>query len=284
MKKLVFLFILAGFISCKKDGADNNNLTTAIPAKTLSNIAYGSDPAQKMDIYLPQGRTQDTTKLILMIHGGAWLSGDKSEFTPFVPKIQQLFPGYAIANMNYRLASLTGNYFPTQENDVKAAIDFLLSKRTEYLFSEKLVLFGGSAGAHLATLQAYKYAQPKIRAVVDFFGPTDLEVYYNSTTPQAQGGMQLLLGGTPSTNPQMYFNSSPVKFVSAQSPPTIILHGDQDVVVNVSQSVALKNALTAVGVPVQLEIYPGLGHDAWPDAVMDNALAKVKIFIYTHVH
>jgi acetyl esterase/lipase len=283
MKNFFFVFLLLGFISCKKESTSDPVIEVA--AKTITNVAYGTDPAQSMDIYLPKGRTADSTKLIIMIHGGAWLSGDKSEFTGYIPKIQQLFPGYAIANMNYRLASLAGNYFPSHENDVKSAVDFLLQKRTEYLFNDKIILFGASAGGHLATLQAYKYSIPKIKAVVDFFGPADMVDLYNTTTDfQAKAGLQILMGGTPSTNPQLYFSSSPVNYVNAQSPPTIILHGDQDIIVNVNQSIALKNKLQTAGVPVQLEIYPGMGHDPWPDAVMDNALAKVKVFISTYVH
>jgi acetyl esterase/lipase len=281
MKNVLFLLFLAGFISCNK----NEEKPAVIePAKTHLEVAYGSDPEQTMDIYLPSGRSADTTKLLLMIHGGAWMSGDKSEFTPYISKLQQLFPGYAIANMDYRLATVSGNFFPTQENDVKAAISLLMSKRTEYLFSDKIVLFGASAGGHLSALQAYKYSSPKIRVVVDMFGPSDMVDLFNSSNFQSQAALQILMNGTPTSNPAIYQNSSPINFVTAQSPPTIIFHGDQDLLVNVSQSVELKNALQAAGVPVQLEIYPGMGHELWPEAVMDNALAKVRTFVNAHVN
>src|SRR5918993_4509245 len=202
MKNVLFLLMVMGLISCKK--GDDKDPVVIEPAKNHLEVAYGSDPEQTMDIYLPAGRSADTTKLILMIHGGAWISGDKSEFTPYISKLQQLFPGYAIANMDYRLASVAGNFFPTQENDVKAAIDFLLSKRTQYLFSDKMVLFGASAGGHLSALQAYKNANPRIRVVVDMFGPTDMVDLYNAANFQTQAAMQLLMNGTPASNPTMY--------------------------------------------------------------------------------
>ena len=282
MKYLLFLLLFAGFISCKKE--EDKVPVVTVPSKTITEVSYGTDPAQTMDIYLPAGRSADTTKLIILIHGGGWISGDKSEFTPYIPKLQQLFPGFAFVNLNYRLASVAGNYFPTQENDVKSAIDFLLMQRTNYLFSDKLVLFGASAGGHLSALQAYKYNSPKIKVVVDMFGPADMTDLFNSSSFQTQAAMQILMNGTPTTNPGLYQNTSPINFVNAQSPPTIILHGDQDVLVNMSQSVELKDALQAAGVPVQLEIYPGMGHELWPEPVMDQAFLKIRNFVHAHIH
>jgi acetyl esterase/lipase len=281
MKKMLFLFLLAGFISCQKE--DDKDPVVTVSSKTLTEVAYGTDPAQTMDIYLPAGRSADTTKLIILIHGGGWMSGDKSEFTPYIPRLQQIFPGFAFVNVNYRLASISGNFFPTQENDVKAAIDLLLMNRTSYLFSDKLILFGASAGGHLSALQAYKYSSPKIKVVVDMFGPADMADLYNSSNFQTQSAMQILMNGTPTSNPAIYQNSSPINFVTSQSPPTIILHGDQDILVDLSQSVELKNTLKAAGVPVQLDIFSGMGHELWPEPIMDQAFLKIRNFVYTHV-
>jgi acetyl esterase/lipase len=282
MKNILLIIFITGFFACKKETTSSTEKT---PAAVILNLSYGTDPLQKMDLYLPAGRIADTTKLIVMIHGGAWIAGDKTDFTGFVPRIQQLFPGYAIANINYRLASVIGNFFPVQENDVRSAVNFLIQKREEYLFSDKLVLFGASAGGHLAALQAYKYSSPAIKVVVDFFGPTEMVALYDSyTLPASRAGLQLLMGGTPATNPSMYFNSSPVNFVTAQSSPTIILHGDADDVVPLNQSVILKNKLQSMNVPHQLEIYPGMGHDNWPDPIMNNALSKIRTFVYAHIN
>ncbi len=282
-KQLLAILLIAGLVSCKKSD-DPIVPPPTIAAKTSYNVSYGNNAQQVMDIYLPAGRNVDSTKVFVLIHGGAWTEGDKSEYNVLVSKIQSLLPDYAIVNMNYRLANAMGNYFPTQENDVKAAIDMLMQKRSEYLISDDFVLFGGSAGAHLALLQAYKQTTPKVKVVVDLFGPTDMAALYNSLTdPTLQMGMQFLMGGTPAVNPQLYFSSSPINFVTPQTPPTIIFHGDMDVVVNVSHSIALKNELDAKGVPSQLEILTGLGHDGWPDAAVNSALAKTKDFILQHM-
>ena len=282
-KQLLAILLIAGLVSCKK--SDDPIVPPApIAAKTSYNVSYGNNAQQVMDIYLPAGRNIDSTKVIVIIHGGAWTEGDKSEYNSLVFKLQGRFPTYAIVNLNYRLASAMGNYFPTQENDVKAAIDMLMQKRSEYLISEDFVLFGASAGAHLALLQAYKQTIPKVKVVVDLFGPTDMTALYNSITdPTVQIGMQFLMGGTPAANPQLYFSSSPINYVTPQTPPTIIFHGDLDAVVPLAQSIALKDKLDAEGVPHELKIYTQLGHDYWPETAMNTMLQQSKDFILQHI-
>lgn len=282
MKKIFFLFASVAILaSCHKKDVDNNQ---PLQASTQLNVSYGSDTAQKMDLYLPAGRT-DTTKLIVMVHGGAWALGNKSDFTPYVATLQQRFPGYAIANINYRLASTSANHFPTQETDMKAAVDFLVQKSSEYHISQKMVLLGASAGAHMSLLQAYKYSSPKILAVVDFFGPTDMIGLYNFYAGTVnQLGFQILMNGTPATNAALYNSSSPINYVTAQSPPTIILHGTADDVVPIAQSTALKTKLQSFGVVTEMDTYNGLGHDVWPAPIMLDAFNKIELFLKANVH
>lgn len=283
MKKLFFVFFsIALLVSCGK-GVDVQP-QKPLPAEALSNVSYGSDPAQKMDVYLPGGRT-DTTKLIVLVHGGAWMTGDKSDFSFFVPVLQQKFPGYAIANINYRLATIAANHFPAQENDMKAAVDFLVQKSNDYRISQKIILLGASAGAHMALLQAYKYSSPKIKAVIDFFGPTDMAALFNSLPAGSltQTALQIVMSGTPVTNASLYTQSSPINFVNAQSSPTLILHGTADDVVPIAQSNDLKARLQNFGVVHQMVTYPGLGHDVWPPATMNDAFNKIETFIKTNV-
>lgn len=283
MKKILFLSLVVVFAaSCKKETSADQKLKS----ETQTNVAYGSDAAQKMDIYLPAGRSVDSTKLIILVHGGAWISGDKSDFASFIPVIQQRFPRYAIANINYRLATATANHFPSQENDMKSAIDFLIQKSGDYHISHKIVLLGASAGAHMVLLQAYKYASPRILAVIDFFGPTDLSDLYNfyASNPSTETVFQLLMNGTPASNASLYAQSSPINFVTAQSCPTIIFHGDADVVVPISQSVALKDKLSSFGAANQMTSYPNLGHDIWPANIMSDVYNKMEQFVQTNVH
>ena len=280
---LAVLFISVCLVSCQKDTVLG---PASLPEQNLSNISYGADAAQKMDIYLPSGRTVATTKVIILIHGGGWSTGDKADFATYMDTLKKRLPGYAIFNINYRLATGTANFFPTQENDVKAAIEFIYNKRNDYVISDKFVLLGTSAGAHLSLLHAYKYSSPvKIKAVVDFFGPTDLvDMYNNPASASAPpAALVLVLGGTPTSNPTIYQQSSPINFVTAQSPPTIILQGGVDILVAPSQSATLSTKLQTFGVVKQYVLYPTENH-GWVGLNMIDSFDKITAFLTANVN
>src|SRR5215213_9071225 len=102
-----------------------------LPAQSLRDVAYGKDSAQRMDIYLPEGRSQDSTRAIILIHGGGWTGGNKTDFASYIDSFKRRMPDYAIFNMNYRLFN-GKNLFPTQEIDVKSAIDFIVRNSEDY--------------------------------------------------------------------------------------------------------------------------------------------------------
>jgi acetyl esterase/lipase len=171
------VFSVLFLTACQKE-TDTENETQK--AKTELNVSYGTDTAQRMDVYLPPNRSADSTKVVVMIHGGSWTSGDKRELDAYVDTFKRRMPHVAIININYRLASST-QPFPASEGDVKSAIDFIATKAAAWGIQKNSIgLLGVSAGAHLALLQAYKQTSPvRIKAVVDFFGPTDLVAMYN---------------------------------------------------------------------------------------------------------
>lgn len=258
----------------------NSNL----PAETLTDVAYGDDARQTMDIYLPDGRDTASTKLMILVHGGGWIRGDKSEFTPYIAALQQRLHGYAFANINYRLFDNGENKFPAQENDLKTAVHFLMSKRAEYGFSKDVVLVGASAGAHLVLLQGYKNnTDINPRAIISFFGPADLEhLYKNPAYPAVPFLLTSMLGGTPESDPEVYKRSSPINFVNSQSPPTLLLHGDADNLVPVEQSRLLNNKLKTAGVKHDLVIYPGARH-GWRGRNLEDSFDKIRSFLEKHV-
>jgi acetyl esterase/lipase len=275
--RLLLLSLLFLVIACKKESSDN---TTA--EQTHMDVSYGTDAKQKMDLYLPANRDTGNTKLMILIHGGAWIEGDKSDFA--VSDIKKLLPGYAFANINYRLYSNGQNKFPAQEEDVKAAVSFLLSRQDEYKFSRKIVLLGASAGAHLALLQGYKYPDllaPK--AIISYFGPTDLAYLYNHPGYSLVPAMLTsIIGFTPAQNSAIYNLCSPVNFVTAKSAPTLLLQGDADILVPVEQANLLKDKLHAAGVKHQLIVYPGEPH-GFGTTAMDDSFKKIISFLQANV-
>jgi len=284
MRKLIIISSLVVLIaSCKK----SDTLTPVSPdpavAIAYSDVGYGTDPLQKMDIDLPAGRTINSTKTIVVIHGGAWVDGDKTDMTFVVDSIKKRSPNFAFINLNYRLAiNSTTDLFPTQEQDVKSAIEYYLSKSVGYGVSQDLIVLGASAGAHLALLHSYKNDPNKhVKAVVDFFGPTDLEAIFNQGLFQ-EIALIAVIGQSYSQDSTMYKQSSPINFVNNQSPPTIALQGGLDDIVIPEQTTALIDKLTAAGVSNQLITYPDEGH-GFTDADNSDALNKILPFLAAHV-
>ncbi len=285
------VFVLVLFGSCSKnDGGSGVTPTptpTPVAARTTMDTSYGADPKQRMDIYLPASRTTTTTKVLVLIHGGSWTGGDKSDFNlTVIDTLKKRLPDYAIFNINYRLAALPStNPFPAQEMDVKAAVEFIYNNRASFLVSDKFVTMGVSAGAHLALLHAYKYNSPvKVKAVVDFFGPTDMADLYNNPGTVPQLAIAALMSGTPTSNQALYQSSSPLVQATATSSPTIIIQGGIDPLVNATrQSQALATKLSSFSVPNQYVLYPTGGHGDWDVATYTDAFNKVQVFLGIHV-
>lgn len=278
---LLILCVSMIMSSCRKE--------TSVPinpaeARTELNLSYGSNPSQKVDIFLPANRN-DSTVLAVMIHGGSWASGDKTEFNTYIPQLQQRLPAMAFANVNYRLVNGTNNRFPAQEEDIQAVINYLQSQKTEFGISGNMVLMGVSAGGQLALLQGYKHnqqVQPK--AIISLFGPTDLaDLYTNPVNPLTPIGLIGITGFTLEQNPEVYADASPINFVTERSAPTLILQGAQDSLVSVNQQLMLKAKLQEKNVPVELVIYPNAGHGFY-GTNLTNALDRIRDFLLVYGH
>ena len=273
------------FLSCTKNEVNSDGIT--ISAKTLLDVAYGPDPLQKMDIYLPASRRVDSTKVLVMIHGGAWIGGDKSDFVLGIDTLKKRLPDYAIFNINYRLSTGTVNIFPTQEQDVKYAVEYIYGKASDYLVSNKFVLLGASAGGHLAMLQGYKDSIPvKVKAIVSFFGPSDLvDMYINPAggNPLLTVALGQAVGKTLIQDPQLYLQSSPINYINSSSPPTILLHGGMDPLVRPEQSSTVRDKLVLFGAIGQYVFYPTGGHGNWDAATYTDAYNKIQAFLTANV-
>jgi acetyl esterase/lipase len=275
--KLHLVLFFAGILFLS--GCSTEEDPNFLAAREYLDQAYGNDPKQNMDIYLPAGRTQSETPLLIYIHGGAWIDGDKSEFLQIKPILEREFPGYAFISLNYRLFDFaTGkNGIPDQEKDIIAAINFIESQLEEWNISDDVIISGASAGGHLALLHALKNNTSDLKAAIAFFPPTDLaELYkFNNITSL---GLSALLGGTPATATAAYQASSPVSFVDSKDVPTIFFHGDVDTVVPISQSELLKSALQNAGVRHQFTVVPGQGHGFTP-TTNEQLIRQAKEFI-----
>src|SRR5690606_7849191 len=186
MKKLKLLLLCPIFtllqISCSKD---KNEITYPTNEDIiLENISYGPHDRNKMDIMLPSGRNTSKTKVLVLIHGGGWIGGDKSDFDAIIDRnnieeLKKQFPDIAVFTLNYRLATLDGNQFPAAEQDIKMALDFIFTNANSYQVNANATyILGGSAGAHLAALYTVKNPSARLKGTIGISGAYDLKSLY----------------------------------------------------------------------------------------------------------
>ncbi len=273
-----FMSIIAFFASLLGIGGDNNG-----DGYVKSNLAYGSHERQVMDLYLPQ-ENDGEVGLILFIHGGGWVSGDKSVYKDAI-RISCEDLGYAAAAINYRYISETVNL-----NDIADDIELALKKIKEEGIAKgininKVLLTGSSAGAHLSMLYAYSRkdtAPITPAAVVSNCGPTDLSdenFFYNGDLNVSNGmGDEEFISALFSYACAQKFTYaqraeaknallkvSPIYYIDENTVPTVINHGQKDILVPFSNALSIVEKFKEYGVAHDFNIYPNSGHDLASD-------------------
>lgn len=259
---------------------------------------YGSFKRQKLDLYLPNDmKGKKDGGLVLYIHGGAWVAGDKDGYRNEMEKNVKE-GGYAYAAMNYHYISDDTDCFVIL-NDVFMALEEIkkLAKENDIELT-KVLLTGGSAGAHIALLYAYSYFyvdpfySPIVpTCVVSYSGPAHIvnEDYYEMEDLSGKAyDLFSKLSGFRYTEDTYYdafpylLKVSPTYYAST-AVPTIICHGAKDSVVPVSDAYILDNTLTAYGIKHDLIIFPNSNHglDCDPDKMEEaNSLFKEYMKLY----
>ncbi len=258
------------------------NTDPAIPEsmEAIKDIEYKNIDglSMQLDIYKDKN-LKEKVPLIVFIHGGSWKWGKRGDYKFYTVSYAQ--KGYVTATVSYRLSKVAPH--PACIEDVTDAVQWLYDHAEDYGYDrDKIALFGGSAGAHLALLTAYGWQDERqndsinhtfrIKSVVDIYGPIDLTV----GSAKESKVVSELLAHSYDDAPELYWEASPLKYISKNSPPTFILHGTSDNLVSVSQSDTLQSRLNALGVPT---VYCRL--PLWPH-VMDvdkrvNEYAQEKI-------
>lgn len=178
----IALVIVLFFSACEK--TEEPSYQIAAESKILMNVAYGKDPKQVMDVYLPPNRTSNTP-LLVFIHGGSFIGGDKSDFSQHARVLAS--NGFGVVNINYRLVNAVGLFdHPTlrtesavkvkdQVADVSAAVDFAVAQAKGWVVSNNRVgIAGHSAGGTLALLYGYDTRNTKVKAISNIAGALDL--------------------------------------------------------------------------------------------------------------
>jgi acetyl esterase/lipase len=254
-----------------------------------------------LDLYQPPGRGGGLP-LLVFVHGGGWNGGDTRHAASFADFPRELAGiaarGYVVASVSYRLSGEAR--FPAAVQDIKAAIRWLRAHSTDLgIDSTRVAVWGDAAGGQLAALVGVtcgvapfepdagdngQLPSDCVQAVIDWGGTTDLRSLAGDTQGQAAAkpgaGFQPppnsdagdFLGCEPARCPPMVARlASPMTYISATSPPFLILHGGADSEIPPSQSQKLYDALRQANVPAELMVYPGTGHNFTRDGRADTA-------------
>ncbi len=242
----------------------------------LENIEYGTHERNTLDLYIPAGKKK--VGLVLMIHGGAWIGGDKSGYAADMERVFGM--GYAAACINYRYISEDVDLTDVTD-DIQLAVAKIKSLAEEHgVDISKMVLTGGSAGGHLSMLYAYsrdEVSAIKPVAVLNYCGPTDLSddaYYFDNGIGDSEYVAQVLSWAcgvkhtfaTREEAKEALWNVSPLKYVDADTVPTVINHGMVDDIVPFSNATALRDKFDSLGIEYEFNAYPNSGHGLSEDA------------------
>jgi acetyl esterase/lipase len=232
----------------------------------------------KMDVYYPKTIRTPAIGLIY-IHGGGWTGGDKADGGGVNDMPELTARGYITFSINYRLAPQTK--IQNQIEDVKCAVRSIRANAARYgIDPKKIGAWGSSAGGHLVSLLGtaddkefasgmYLDQSSRVQAVTDMFGPTDLEKLLSGARA-AEG-----LFGAKGMNDPIVASLNPINHVSKDDPPFLLMHGDQDTVVPLSQSQIFYEALKAGGVNVSFIVVKNAEHGWRPVGTM--SLSRLEI-------
>ncbi len=260
----------------------------------LTDVSYvdgSSDPYQTLDIQLPE-KMSGRVPVLVFIHGGAWVIGDKTDEELGGTLAAALANGYAVVRVNYRLAQ--NAQWPAQIYDCKAAIRFIRANAEKYnLNPEQIAVLGCSAGGHLVQMMGVTNGNPEfedlsmgnaktssdVQAVLSMYGISDV-----STWDQSMDLVNIIGNGKDPTTMLLGDNytkeqalaASPITYVSSNTVPMFVGHGKNDTLVGCEQSITLAEKLKENIDPELVDTYfpedaPHAHHDAWNSEVTIKA-------------
>jgi len=258
---------------------------TDVPGVSVARDIVFAEPAGRaltLDIYRPLA--DRLFPVVIQLYGGAWRSGSPGDDSRFAATLAR--DGYLVVGIDYRHAPQWR--WPAQIDDVRAAVEWVIANVGEYGGdTEHVALLGRSSGAQLALVAGY--TSDRVTAVVSLYGPTDLaEGWRQPPSPDplpVRPVLEAFLGGTPDAVPQLYRAASPVTYVSRLVPPTLLVYGRRDHVVEARFGRELHQRLQTAGASsVYLEV-PWAEHafDALPGLSYRVTLPYIERFLAAHL-
>jgi acetyl esterase/lipase len=255
------------------------------PVKTINNVVYaspklpnGKSKSLKMDILIPESARKRT--IVVYVPGGGFIVAAKEGALNLRTYVAEA--GFAVASVEYRTTREGANYRDGIE-DIKSAIRYLRANADKYgIDANSVAVWGESAGGYLAamvgvtnhdsTLEAGANLNQSsdVQGVIDDFGASDISKIAADFDAETQHviytneGLVRYIGKAPDANTLnsgiATTTANPLKYIQANAPPFIILHGNQDRMVSPSQTLILHDALVAAGVHSTRYVVDGAAH------------------------
>ncbi len=300
MKRILFALSFLPFLFCLPSFAVAQDEFETPPGVVIERDLdfLAADREEKLDLYRPEkNETGELRPAVVIIHGGGWVNGDKGRKREFVSGTMLAKAGYVAVSVNYQLQK--GERWPGNLQDCKNAVRWLRKNSKDLSIDDSRIgVIGGSAGGHLALMVAYTGDNPKfdpgnlypgisdkVSACVDMYGITNLltrRVTDKKGNPTEELKEHRLFSKDRQKAPVMWRNPSPVTHVDENSPPTLILHGTNDNVVDRDQSKELYEKLLTVGVDSELQMIKNAKH-AWP-LKTDNFDLRPQVMAFFDKH
>ncbi len=221
----------------------------------------------KLDVSRPAAK-EGLFPAVVVIHGGAWRQGNKADVRAIAGEFTKR--GYVAVAPQYRFCPK--DVFPAQVHDVKAAVRWIKSNAKKYRIDpERIGAIGFSAGGHLALMLGLTSPSDglegdvsagapdsRIKAVVNYFGPSDLAA--KDIPDICKPWVKDFLGGSPEEKPEAAAKASPLTFVSKDDAPVLTFQGTKDPLVPFNQAIKLAEAMTSAQVPGRVELLIGAQH------------------------
>jgi acetyl esterase/lipase len=245
----------------------------------------------KLDVYARRGTAGSRFPTVVHIHGGGWVGGTKeASLMSIMPYLEM---GFSVVNVEYRLAPVS--LAPAAVQDCRLALRWVWKNAEKYGFdTSKIVVTGGSAGGHLALMTGmlnYEagfdlptswdlvVVEPKVAAIVNWFGITDVEDLLEGENTQRYAVLWL---GNADDREELARSVSPLAYVRKGLPPIFTIHGTKDQLVPYAHAVKLHEGLSKAGVPNELVTIPDGKHGGFSAAEMNTIYTGMRAFLKKH--
>ncbi len=248
-------------------------------ARQILDIQYYDGPGadsyeNSLNLFVPEGAVD--VPLLFQVHGGGWRVGDKSSSTNTLVRLFGRL-GWAVASINYRLSPDVKH--PTHIQDVARSFAWVYENAERHgIDRDRIVIIGPSAGAHLVSLLALDRRHldeqgvppDAIKGVIATSGVYDMVGF------KEPGKVPMRLDDAFNLDPELLGDASSIRYVSADAPPFLLTHTDQDLFMLSEQAHAFRLALEAQGVPVRALVAPDRNHFTYGPGIGQPAFVIVE--------